>query len=506
MKKLNSCLATYCFVAALGSHGALAADAAPAPSVPPYNIELIVNSLPSGQRWIDHMENELLPFWTMASAKGATPGAFPTYRGNDGAVVDPKNPPPEYKAAMEGGLCGLVDLSRQDYIRMQARQTFGYGIAFHMTGKEEYLNRMKAGVDHFRKHGIDKKGGAYSYRENGAWGPASAERTSQDMAYALSGIGFYYYLTKDPKVLPDILAIKNYIFQTYFDKDLGLLKWVNQDSTSKTCGDTNKTTQRELVAQLDQVYAYMTWLTPSLPEPHRSAWKKDLHKVATIMMEQFFSEKYGFFWGRITNANTKRIGQPHTDFGHSIKTLWLIYQIGKYTNDMALVDFGKQNAARLIEVAYDPQSGSWAKRFDEKGQLDYDKEWWSLDELDQTTATLSLIDPSYARYLVNTYEYWFKYMIDPVHKEAWHYVDGKTNQPVLKYPKQHSWKNFLHTSEHALVGYMTTQQLKDQPITLYYAFTDRKVTGYIHPYFYAGKVRKVSQSGNVYKAEITDLH
>lgn len=504
MNKLQKRLIALCLAAALG--GAALADAAPTTSVAPYNVEMIVNSLPDGQRWIEHMEKELLPYWTMPSALGSPRGGFPTYRANDGSLVDPQKLPPEYQAAMAGDLCGLVDQSRQHQVRMQARQTFGYGIAFHMTGNPEYLGYMKAGVDYFRKHGIDPKGGSYSYRENGKWGPMAPERTSQDMAYALSGIGFYYYLTHDPKVLPDILRIKDYIFKTYYDKGLGLLRWVNQGSTSKTCGDVNSTNQRELVAQLDQVYAYMTWLTPSLPEPHRTQWTKDLHKVATIMMEQFFSEKYGFFWGRITNPASQKLGQPHTDFGHSIKTLWLIYQIGKYTNDMALVDFGRSHAARLLDTAYDPDSGSWMRRFDEKGQLDHDKEWWALDELDQTTATLALTDPSYARYLVNTYDYWFKYMIDPVHKEAWHYVDGKTNQPVLKYPKQHAWKNFLHTSEHALVGYMTTQQLKGKPVTLHYAFTSPKATAYIHPYFFAGKVASVSRDGAVYKVDVVGLH
>ncbi|MFA7242123.1 MAG: AGE family epimerase/isomerase [Sulfuricellaceae bacterium] len=506
MKRFYAFFIVLCFVSAFGiRNGETATGTTAPPTVPAYDIDKIVKDLPDGQRWIKHMEEELLPFWTMKTALGNPVGGFPTYRANDGSLVDPNNLPPEYKAAMAGGLCGLVDQSKQDYVRVHARQTFGYGIAFQMTGKEEYLDHMKAGVDYFRKNAIDKNGGAYSYKENGVWGPASPERTSQDMAYALSGIGFYYYLTRDEDVLPDILKIKNYIFETYFDKELGLLKWVNKDSKSKVCGDENTTSQRELVAQLDQVYAYMTWLTPSLPEPYQTEWKKDLHKVATIMMEQFFSEKYGFFWGRITSSATKKIGEPHTDFGHSIKTLWLIYQIGKYTNDMALVNFGKENAIRLIDVAYDPYTGSWTKRFDANGVLDYDKEWWSLDELDQTTATISLVDPSYARYLVKTYDYWFTYMIDQKYKEAWHYVDGKTNKPVLKYPKQHSWKNFLHTSEHALVGYMTTQQLKGKPITLYYAFKDKKSTDFIHPYFYAGKVTHITQIGNVYKVEIQDL-
>ena len=511
----------FCFILSVGCvYAPGISESSEGLQVPVYNIEKILDDLPDGERWIQHLEEELLPFWTMKTAFGESVGSFdygrfPTYRNNDGTLlppvsedgsIDPTKLSPEFKALYKDEeLAAALFHPNREYIRSQSRQVFAYGIAYHMTGKTQYLNYTKAGVEFLRKEAIDRiHGGAFTYyiTNKKQWGPDSYQRTSQDMAYALTGLGFYYYLTHNQEVLEDILFIKNHIFNTYFDKEKGIFTYVLEESP-----DGDKPNQKELVAQLDQIYAYMLWLTPSLPEPYQTKWKQELHQIAGIIIEQFFSERYQFFWGVITDSKTKYPGAPHTDFGHSIKTMWLIYQIGKMTDDIKYINFGKEKAAHLIRLAYDEDTKSWGQKFDENGQFVNDKEWWALAELDQTTATLSLIDPSYAEVLPHTYEYWFTYMIDHEHGGVWHLVDGATNKPVLKFPKQHSWKTSLHTFEHALIAYMTTQQLKDKPITLYYAFESDVDKKFIHPYFYEAKIQNVTHTQNTqeYRVIFTDL-
>jgi len=166
------------------------------PSVPYYgDIQAIIKDMPDGQVWLNHLQNDLLPYWTMEDALGTPPGHFPTYRSNAGKLIDPNNLPPEIAAALgSDDTKGLMNLDRT-YVRAQARQTFAYGIAYHMTGEERYLLLAKTGVDFLRQNALDtiNDGGAYSYysKEKKEWGPEVLERTSQDMAYALSGIGFY---------------------------------------------------------------------------------------------------------------------------------------------------------------------------------------------------------------------------------------------------------------------------------------------------------------------------
>ncbi|HSR31431.1 MAG TPA: hypothetical protein VLY63_12775, partial [Anaerolineae bacterium] len=308
---------------------------------------------------------------------------------------------------------------------------------------------------------------------------------------------------RDADVLSDILKMQEYIFRTYLDPALDLLTWVKEKSP-----DGDLPNQRELVAQLDQVYGYMMFLTPALPEAMQGEFKQKLRHLAHIMMGQFYSPREGMFWGAITDSSVKRLGTPHTDFGHTVKTLWLIYQIGKLTGDMDLVEFGRDNAGRILEKAYDSKTGSWTRCINADGTRDPNKEWWILAELDQVSGTLGLIDPTYARYLPSTAKYWFTYMVDHEHGGVWHWVNAADNKPNIRFPKQHSWKNALHTFEHALVGYMTDQQIHGEEVVLHYAFgANVPPEPEIQPYFFQGKVKSITRAddGVGYKVVFTDV-
>lgn len=454
---------------------------------PEVDLTKMLRDLPQGDRWLEHLRDDLLPFWTMESALGNPIGNFPTYRSNDGSLYSPDNPSSELHSP---SVAGIVNLER-DYVRSKSRQAFAYGVAYHMNGDEKLLGYAKAGVDFLRENALDAaNGGAYSYwtGDNRTPGPPAAQRTSQDLAYALSGMGFLYYLTRDDALLKDILKLKTYIFDTYYDSALDLITWVNESSA-----DGDDPGQRELVSQLDQVYGYMLWLYRSVPEPHRTEWSEDLVHLAHIMIEQFFSSRNNIFWGAITSTESRKLGMDHTDYGHSIKTLWLIRQIGKLTNNLDLTLFATERASQMLRDAYIEETGSWARGLDAHGDRDDDKEWWSLAELDQTAATFSLSDPAWASYLTRTYAYWFKNMVDHENHGIWHMVRASDNTPVSGIPKQHSWKNALHSFEHALVGYVTAQQLHGKPARLYYAFSNEVDPSTVQPYFYQGKLAKLRE-------------
>jgi len=451
-----------------------------------------VDLLPNGKAWQAHLKNDLLPFWDTDTALGDPVGNFPTYRCNDGSLYDPLGPCPELEHADPG----IVNLAR-DYVRAKSRQVYAYGVAYNMTGDKKYLDYAKAGVDFLRDYAIDRiHGGAYTYFETKADGtvvpgPEPEHRISQDMAYAVSGLGFFYYLTRDPDILDDILELKNYIFETYYDRGLDMLTWIEEEF------EGNSPDRKELVAQLDQIYGYMLWLAPTLPEPIQSEWKDELVHLAHIIIEQFYTDDKNLFWGAVTSSGVKQYGMPHTDFGHSIKTFWLIYAIGKLTDNIDLTLFAEERIPKLLELAYIPETGSWGRSIEADGTFNANKEWWILAELDQTAATFGLIDPDYAKYLPHTYNYWFTYIVDHENKGVWHGVSAANNQPDAT-PKQHSWKNAFHSFEHALVAYLTTQQLYGKPSTLYFAFKEVPDETQIQPYLYHGKVKEMTQmcSGN----------
>ena len=51
------------------------------------------------------------------------------------------------------------------------------------------------------------------------------------------------------------------------------------------------------------------------------------------------------------------LGTSNTDFGHSIKTLWMTYRIGLLSGDQSLVNFAKPHMYAFIDRAYDPKTG-----------------------------------------------------------------------------------------------------------------------------------------------------
>lgn len=461
--------------------------------------------------WKKHLVKDLMKFWDRPEAETLCGGLFPTYRTNSGAVLpkDPAKWPKEFQAAAEAeDTKGLIQ-PEYNFVRAHSRQTYAYGIAFHMTGEPRYLEMCRKGALAL----VEAMDGNYGMHvkqkaDNQLWDREREIRTSQDLAYGLTGLGMYYFLTHDEGILHRILQLKDYIFKVYMDDGRGYLTWYPKHT---------KDPEVQIVAQLDQLYAYMLMLTPSLPEPYQSIWKKDMKKVVDILITQFYSERYEIFWGTGSKASSMDFGTDHTDFGHSVKTFWVIQKIGELLGDPFYIDFARPKIEKILKDAFIEETGSWARRFNTDGTLDTDKEWWILAELDQACEILAIHDPSYYRYLNQTHRYWLEKMVDHQNGEIWHMVTGETDQPVLKYPKAHSWKTSLHSFEHALFGYMTASRVKDSEFSVYYALPEWERVSHtkVAPYMFFGNVLDIRRDGklpfmpdgnHVYKVTFNELH
>ncbi len=420
--------------------------------------------------WFYHLNNELLPFWSHPDALGKN-GDFPAIRCDDGSAVNWQKPCPEV------GSNGWLT-QRPRNVVAQSRQVYAYGVAFHMTGDRKYLDWMKSGLDYLRRDVVDRKNGGIGTNQDprtGVWGPKPEWRNPQELAYGLVGFSFYYYLTRDTDVLADILSIKRYIFDKYFDNDAQVMRWLLADN-----GD-EKAANRNIVATLDQMNAYLVLLTPILPEPYQTEWKDDLTRLSIVLIEKFYNWDENLFY---LTSNAPRDLDPAvsaTDFGHTIKAMWMIRWTGILTGNQEFVDFAESNGRRVLERAFQPGNGSWASGVGAGGKVDIDKSWWIFAELDQFSATLSLQDPDLStRYLQRTYQYWRTYVVDPKFGEVWTTVNGQTNLPLADLPKQWPWKNGYHSLEHALVAYITASASEGNPVTLYFAHEPTDV----RPYFF----------------------
>jgi mannose/cellobiose epimerase-like protein (N-acyl-D-glucosamine 2-epimerase family) len=547
-------------------------------AVPGFKLDLPADS------WKQHVEKQLMPFWTMASAQGKSKtDPFPTYRCNDGAAYgDPgcdfssiKKVNKEVRTEnKKDGLLEWVsgprnELFKRQYVRMHSRQTYAYGVAYHLTGNPEYLKLARRGVLWLLANAIDKEnGGSYTFMENGKGKPSYKFRTSQDQSYTLLGLAFYHYLTHDPEVFKVLTQLKNDILKTYQSpawEGGQLIKWMlkTKQEPKPTCRSTipapdkGTTEQKELVALLDQVNAYLLLTTQTAPAEARSSWLRDLHTLAETIRDRFYNDGEksknqaktgispivppGMFAGCLTYKGPllpKKVpacsppdyypapldpencdpSSHHTDFGHSIKSFWMLYLIGREADDKAMVQFGEKGAHELFKRAFYDKDGSWARayqlrpdqRFDPNhAKLDTNKEWWIYAELDQMAATLALVHPeTMVHYLNKTYKYWLEHFVTR-DGEVVQWVYDPACDPTKPrscdnelIPKANLWKNAFHSTEHGLVAYITTAEINHTPATLYYALVTKELPK-LQPYYYrAAKVSTVNE-GTIEDAGVT---
>lgn len=442
------------------------------------SVSLCGQVLPSPERWMEHLRADLIRFWDHADALGSPVGSFPTMRCDDGKRLDRDNPCPEVRAN------SWLMLDRQ-YAVALSRQAYGYGVAYHMTGDPKYLHYAKAGVDYIRSHVLDRvRGGAFAYYDGTSkqWEPRAVHRNPQELAYALLGIGFYYYLTRDAEVLPDLLAAKRFIMENYANPELNALQWMLEDAPPV------RAREKRIVATLDQMNAYMVLLAPILPEPDSTEWKADLKRLARMLIEEFYSPEHNLFFLNTTTEQGKDLRFATVDFGHTIKSFWMIRWTGILTGDEEMVRFAEENGRRVLDWAFLGPEDGWANAVTPAG-ISRDTDWWVFAELDQFAATLSIADGEMARKLEHTFEYWFRNFVDPASGEVWSTVNATTHLPLRNNPKQWPWKNAYHSTEHALVGYVTSSARQERVLPLYFAWADQPET--VRPYFFDGEVESV---------------
>ncbi|KLN64843.1 AGE family epimerase/isomerase [Vibrio sp. VPAP30] len=448
-------------------------------------------NLPSGQDWLNHTTQGLAPYWIMPSALGKPIGNFPTFRCDNGTLLDVNNVCPELN---KGWITPNFD---RDYTRMKSRQTYAYGVLFHLSGDPKALELAKQGAYYLIDQLQDaNNGGFFSFTQQGKPGLHWQQRTSQDQAYALVGLAMYYYLTQDKKVEQVLIKQQAFIFDKYRLEDQQGLAWVLKD------GDGESARQRELVAQLDQINGYLLLVAPLLPEPAKSKWLADLSWLTQILISHYHSNDEQRFYGAIHHKAVMMPDAKHNDFGHTIKAYWMTYLTGQRLGNKDWSDFGFNGMKHTLEQAQKERDFSsvsylFGETLKKKWQGQKIIGWrsrpysegsssWEWAELDQAAMTVSMVDKS----MNNVLEFTL-----PIFQDAWvdHQYGGVGLDP--KRTKAFHWGNGYHQFEHALIGYLFAQHSTHQTAELYYARPQNSTLTFV-PYYYRGDVKKVTRLSN----------
>lgn len=464
--------------------------------------------LPTGDQWIEHAKEGLQPYWLMESAKGVPEGNFPTFRCDNGEVLDVNNVCPELN------LSWISPHFDRDYTRMKSRQIYAYGVIYHLTGNEEALALAKSGVDFLLRNRIDNEhGGFISFVKDGKPGLEWQQRTSQDQAYALVGLAFYYYLTRDPVVEKALIKQQAFIFEQYRNLKNNDLNWVLKD------GDEQSAKQRELVAQLDQINGYLLLVTPLLPEKVQKKWRQDLYWLTDQMTKQYYSVEEKRYYGAIHHKAMMMQEAKHNDFAHTTKAFWMTYLVGRYFDNTDWETLGEQGMRVTVDRAsntYDfsvaeayfiePLKTQWHERKKVSGwkSRPYNP-WtssWEWAELDQSSMTLNMLDGSRITQQSDTQHAFMNAWVD--HQYGGVGLNSRST-------KAFHWGNGYHQFEHALVGYLSAKQYYKKPAQLYFALPEG-YKGVIEPYYYQGDIQikqslsKIEQIEGLTKQRISFVH
>lgn len=451
-----------------------------------------------GETWKNHFVNDILPFWTMEEAKGNPLGNFATYRQMNGKNVDGTK---------------SIDIV---YPRMLSRQIYTYSMGYLLTGDEELLKLAKEGVDWMITKAIDKeKGGFYPILTS--QGAIITEqhlisfgvpkqiyekfylKSSQDTAYCNLGFAAYYFVTRDKEVEKYLLETKDMIFNPkYF--------WDATKNTVKDAMSVDMTKEidqegggAELVAVLDQINAYMLLVQPVLSEKsRRDEFLNDMKRLSDTMIKEFYKD--GVFWGQKDNIG--KYGTRHVDFGHTLKSYWMLNELDKRIAGHPYKAFVNENAPQMITLAFDSQYGRWGKAMTGKTTASYGCDWWIYAEADQFAASINMGNYTYIDMLKNTSGNWMNDFVDKTYKEVYPGInrDGTKayNWTVSDTAKQNEWKNGFHTTEHSVVMYITGKALEGKNAELYFAIPESEENTFeAKPYIYHGEITGREKLGNI---------
>ena len=421
-------------------------------------------------RWLRHMNDELLPFWSHPDAFGDPVGLFPTSRCNDGALpaVGPECPD------------GKSSVSNRTYMFPLSRQVFAYGAAFHLTGDKRYLDLAQAGLKVLLGPAAIPGGGHHDYyvKDADAWGPGDGSLNIQKQLYIMLGPAFLYYLTRDPELFSEIEAMRLNVIDKYFDAETGAYHYRRNDRKTKPKDF------RFLVAGLDQLNTFYALLAPYAPPDAAESWRSEMRLIAKDIENRFYNEA-GDVYEVILSGEDQPAVAPDIQFGHSAKAAWLLAATGAFLGDDAMVERAVKKGERLLVRSFSPETGAWRPgEGDDKSVLTS----FSFVAQSQLAHALAISDQSVRKMLIDANAFWFDKFVDHEHGGTFGELTLQGEDFDGAKPKHWRWKSGFHTFDLALFGYLASAGISGAKAELYYGFGDTPPETPPHPYQFGGDV------------------
>ena len=442
----------------------------------------------SGDRWLRHHREDLMPYWDMHSALGTPVGNFPSFRGRDGELLSPTGNNPNR---------GLPTL---------ARQVYGYSLAFMLTGEERYLGYARAGIDWIEAKAKDPVNGGYFglLDANGAPVNALANKEVFDLASLGLAYGMYFNVTRDPEVEAELLAVRDLLFDKYYDPVGNRVKdALSPDLATEVDIGANG---GDITNLLVPGTALLLPNAELLTDPGRRAqFRDDLRHVTDSLVARHkntaSTTEPWWFWGRTLRFGN--FGANLTDFGHNIKSYEMIHNANQMFADRPWSSLAADRDT-LMNRAWDDAATRWNERLRSflpvpssatarGGCTRRPTRRWppSTSRTASPTRASSHAAPRATSTSSSTTS-------QPA-RETFARVSRVAADTDLR--KCFFGKNMLHAHEHALIMYLHGRALEGRPASLYYAFPeDEALTAVAKPYWF-----DAAQEARVVRGDLASL-
>ena len=435
--------------------------------VPPITSEADMRFAQHTRRWVELTVLVTLVGGFAWPAAATEPRPLPTESA--AAAVTDQRP-----AVIPDVLRGNAWLARnRRSVSTLAQGVSGYALAFMLTGQERYLIHARAGLDWIEASAADDEYGGYfgELRADGTPVDPLADKDVLDLASVGTAYALYFDATRDPEAEDTLLAIRDLLFERYYDasenrvKDALSYDLENEVDTGNDGGDITDL----LVPGTGMFLPTAALLTDPV---RRAQFKYDLRNLTESLISLHKNDAAPtdrwIFWGR--TARFGALDGPQTDFGHIIESYAMIHNANQLYAERPWEGLSGDRTA-MLDQARDDTTGRWNQRpggvVAGDGGRGHARRVRA--EADQLLAALDLGD-GFAH-------------SDQLSPSTGRSTDLRASS---------FGKDPLHAAEHALIMYLHGRALQDRPARLYFAFPeDQALTAVAKPYWFdaAGESR-----------------
>lgn len=376
---------------------------------------------------------------------------------------------------------GSIDMSRPYKVALlQSRDAYGLTRAYQLTGKKEYLDYARKGLDFMYKNAWDSVNGGW-YQEMNRDGTLVSNpiegvnwndtKWTFNQLYSLCGICAMYDATRsntdkewleksysfvDKKIWDSRKGCEGYFDQT--DKD-----WSNPSGKSLGSTMDAMTTQAEVLCLLE-------------PEKYKGRLIALADNMNTII-KGMDGREFGFPDMFSTDWSTPK-QQRYISSGNYLKPAWCLARTYLIEPNPEY----KDNAQKLVNGllnsnAYDKVNGGPYTALDPKtGKASNNSKcWWELEQAVTGGLTNYYIsnNAEYLKMADESLSFFMKYMYDSKYGDVFGNIEASGSNPDMQ--KGNYWKGGYHSLELFYYTYLYGNlMLNNKPASLYYNISSEK--------------------------------